>query len=138
MVSGVLNFTFPSREAAGCGEALAPLADLDSTFLYKQIPYGQPSIIKRHDARGQEGLAHSFTYDCAGTCTYFVTTRDIARNESCWSNLVTVSDNVGVPVPKWHAPTNTKWFDVAGRLAGQRAPPGIYFDHHGHHKIVLK
>ena len=128
LAAGLLNFTLPANEGAGCLASFAPCSDLDSAYLWRQDPYGQPRIIKRHGVRGMEGQPYSFTYECLGLCGYYVTTRDIHGNESCPSAIVQLGGAVSVPPPSLPSEmVRLPWVDVMGRRMEPGRRQGVYF-----------
>lgn len=123
-----LNYTLPTQESFGCIEAMAPITDLDSTFLYRQYRYAWPRVVQRAGVRGMEGLPWHWTVDRYTQAVYYVTTKDIIGNESCPSNMVQVVGAVSVPVPP-RVPSGdgrTQIFDVAGRAVRDTTRSGIY------------
>lgn len=138
-ITGTLYFTLPSHEAGdSCGVAQATCSDLDSVFLWRQDAaiFHQPTIIKRATARGMEGSPWSFSYQCDGTCQYYVTTKDTHGNESCPSAIYQAGGTTSVPQVRPRAWRPGRW-DVMGRKMEPRAS-GIYFSPDSARKIVTR
>lgn len=139
LIAGTLAFTLPSHESAdSCGVAEAPCSDLDSVYLWRQDAaiFRQPTIIKRAGVRGMEGDPWSFSYQCDGTCQYFVTTRDTHGNESCPSAIYQAGATTAVPRGKPRAWRPGRW-DVMGRRMAPSAS-GVYFSPDSGRRVVRR
>jgi len=129
LVSGsVLYFTLPTHNAGApgaCDEGDAPLTDLAAVRLYGAGQGDTVSLLAWH-AASVPGAADSFplTPD-ARPWTYWITTLDLAGNESCPSNCIQLNGSADVS-PQEPGP-NARYYDVAGRRVSRPSAPGIYF-----------
>jgi hypothetical protein len=129
LVAAELLFHLPTQEASsqgGCLPAEAPLTDLDSVFLGRQERWGTLQRLEGASCRGMEGLPWSFSVP-DNLAVYAITTKDIAGNESCFSNLHQVGGNVSVPPPLRAVVPLKGRFDLQGRRIGGKLPQGRYF-----------
>ena len=135
VLAAMLGFTLPAHEGNGCLEAIAPLTDLDSLYVWRQ-DVGPPRVVFRQGVRGCEGWAWGVPVTLPGV--YYVTTRDRAGNESCASGLVQVGGALDVPggTPVV-MPAPDRWYDVAGRRVREPLPQGVYLSR-GKRRVVVR
>lgn len=126
LTAGTLYFTLPERNASGpgaCDDTGLPLTDLSIVRLYGQGQGDTVSLLASH-AAGQPGAADSFSVaPDARPWTFWVTTVDMAGNESCLSNPVQLGGGASVDIP----PDGVRYYDVAGRRVNRPTAPGVYF-----------
>lgn len=137
----LVTFTFhlPAFNAAdSCRDALTPLDDLESCFVYQQVRYQVPAVYQRTYVRGLEGAPLSFFAPDALVATYYVVTTDRAGNRSCPSAIAQVGGTTAVPpAPALPGDPPETWVDVTGRSVHATTSPGIYFSSRGRRRVVL-
>ena len=141
-LAAVLSFTHP-RFNADVTDSTGPCAppayqltldDLAATRLYGARRWGQWALVRQKGAIDMEGRADTLRVADDGVWSYYLTSVDVAGNESCASNVVTLGTTVGVDLGR---PEKVEWYDVAGRRIDKPAATGIYWKVKGGHRRLI-